>query len=151
MIPKGDDNMDSALRYAKYAVAAVGAALTAVLGGWDTMLRVLVMFVALDYVVGVLAAWYEKRLNSDIGARGIIKKFLLFVVVALAYQLDRAVGQEIFRSLAIWFYLANEALSVIENAGRCGVPIPSFLRTALEQIKNKSDQGEAVGAPTKGG
>jgi len=131
-----------AIGYLKLAVAVVGTFLTTFFGGWDTMLRVLVLFVAIDYVVGVTAAWLEKKLNSEIGARGIVKKFLLFVIVALAVQVDLALGQEIFRSLAIWFYLANEALSIIENAGRCGVPIPSFLKTALEQMKQKADEGK---------
>ena len=136
--------MNSALRYTKTVVAVIGAALTTAFGGFDLMLRVLVGLVVADYITGVIAAWYERSLNSEIGARGIVKKFLLFVVVALAYQLDRAVGQEIFRSLAIWFYLANEALSVIENAGRCGVPIPGFLTAALEQMRQKADEGKAV-------
>jgi len=131
-----------AIGYLKLAVAVVGTFLTTFFGGWDTMLRVLVLFVAIDYVVGVTAAWFEKKLNSEIGARGIVKKVLLFVIVALAVQVDLALGQEIFRSLAIWFYLANEALSIIENAGRCGVPIPSFLKTALEQMKQKADEGK---------
>lgn len=131
-----------AIGYLKLAVAVVGTFLTTFFGGWDTMLRVLVLFVAIDYVVGVTAAWLEKKLNSEIGARGIMKKILLFVIVGVAYQLDVALGQEIFRSLAIWFYLANEALSIIENAGRCGVPIPSFLKTALEQMKQKADEGK---------
>ena len=131
-----------AIGYLKLAVAVVGTFLTTFFGGWDTMLRVLVLFVAIDYVVGVTAAWIEKKLNSEIGARGIVKKVLLFVIVALAVQVDLALGQEIFRSLAIWFYLANEALSIIENAGRCGVPIPSFLKTALEQMKQKADEGK---------
>ena len=131
-----------AIGYLKLAVAVVGTFLTTFFGGWDTMLRVLVLFVAIDYVVGVTAAWFEKKLNSEIGARGIVKKILLFVIVALAVQVDLALGQEIFRSLAIWFYLANEALSIIENAGRCGVPIPSFLKTALEQMKQKADEGK---------
>ncbi len=130
-----------AIGYLKLAVAVVGTFLTTFFGGWDTMLRVLVLFVAIDYVVGVTAAWFEKKLNSEIGARGIVKKFLLFVVVALAVQVDLALGQEIFRSLAIWFYLANEALSIIENAGRCGVPIPAFLKTALEQMRSKASDG----------
>jgi len=131
-----------AIGYLKLAVAVVGTFLTTFFGGWDTLLRVLVLFVAIDYVVGVTAAWFEKKLNSEIGARGIVKKFLLFVIVALAVQVDLALGQEIFRSLAIWFYLANEALSIIENAGRCGLPIPSFLKTALEQMKQKADEGK---------
>lgn len=95
------------------------------------MLKVLVLFVMLDYITGIIAAWYERVLNSDIGARGIVKKFLLFVIVVLAYQLDQAIGHEIFRSLAIWFYLANEAISVLENVGRCGVPIPNFLKKSV--------------------
>ena len=81
------------------------------------------------------------NLNSEIGGRGIMKKILLFVVVGVAYRLDTATGQEIFRSLAIWFYIANEALSIVENAGRCGVPIPEFLKAALEQLRKKADDG----------
>lgn len=135
--------MDNVLKYLKTAIAVAGAAFTAFVGGWDVMLRVLVLFVAIDYVVGVTAAWYEKRLSSEAGAKGIIKKFLLFVIVALAFQVDNAFGQQIFRSLAIWFYLANEALSIIENAGRCGVPIPAFLKTALEQMRSKANEGDA--------
>ena len=134
--------MDKTVKYTKPLIAVIGAAFTSFLGGWDIMLRVLVLFVAIDYVVGVTAAWFEKQLSSETGAKGIIKKFLLFVIVALAFQVDRVIGQEIFRSLAIWFYLANEALSIIENAGRCGVPIPAFLRTALEQMKQKADEGK---------
>lgn len=137
--------MDKTVKYTKPLIAVIGAALTVFFGGWDIMLQILIGFVVLDYVTGVAAAWYTKTLNSDIGARGIMKKILLFVVVALAYQIDKAIGgQEIFRNLAIWFYLANEALSVIENAGRCGVPIPAFLKVALEQIKEKSDTGEQI-------
>jgi toxin secretion/phage lysis holin len=137
--------------YLKLAVAVVGTFLTTFFGGWDVMLRVLVLFVAIDYVVGVTAAWYEKKLSSEAGAKGIIKKFLLFVIVALAFQVDNAIGQEIFRSLAIWFYLANEALSIIENAGRCGVPIPAFLKTALEQMRNRANDGTtpAIDVPKK--
>ena len=134
--------MDKTVKYTKLLSAVIGAALTVFFGGWDIMLQILIGFVVLDYVTGVAAAWYTKTLNSEIGGRGIMKKILLFVIVGVAYQLDVATGQEIFRSLAIWFYLANEALSVIENSGRCGVPIPSFLKTALEQMKQKADEGK---------
>lgn len=136
--------MADTLRYIKGAVAVIGATLTTFLGGWDSMLRVLVLFVALDYIIGVTAAALEKRLNSEIGARGIVKKILLFVIVALAFQIDQAISQEIFRNLAIWFYMANEALSIIENAGRCGVPIPAFLKAALEQMKKRADEGKPI-------
>ncbi len=140
-----------AISYLKLAVAVVGTFLTTFFGGWDTMLRILVGLVVLDYITGVVAAWYDKTLNSEIGGRGIMKKILLFVVVGVAYQLDVTTGQEVFRSLAIWFYLANEALSIIENAGRCGVPIPAFLKTALEQMRNRANDGTtpAIDVPKK--
>jgi len=131
-------------KYIKSGIAVLGGLLTSFLGGWDLMLRVLVLFVVLDYITGLIAAWSEKKLNSEIGARGIMKKVLLFVIVALAFQLDKALGQEIFRSLAIWFYLANEALSIIENCSRAGVPIPTFLKSALEQLRKKADAGEQI-------
>lgn len=140
--------MDKVIKYLKYAIATVGGVLTGLLGGWDMMLRVLALFVVLDYGTGLAAAWSEKQLNSEIGARGILKKFLLFVIIALAYQLDKAIGQEVFRSLAIWFYLANEGLSILENCGRAGVPIPAFIRAALEQLKKKGDTGEQVSNPS---
>jgi len=140
--------LDSILKGIKYGLMVVGAALTALLGVWDMVLRVLVLFVALDYITGVAAAWANKKLSSEIGARGILKKVLLFVIVALAHQLDKAVGQEVFRSLVLWFYLANESLSIIENCGRAGVPIPAFLKAALEQLKKKADAGDQVSHTT---
>ena len=123
----------------KIALALIGGWLTAVLGGWDTALQVLVLFVVMDYITGLIAAWYEKRLDSRIGFRGIAKKILLFVPVAVGYWLDVLLGQEILRSLAIWFYLANEGLSMLENLGRCGVPILTPLKDALEQLKKKGE------------
>jgi toxin secretion/phage lysis holin len=132
--------MENILTGTKYAFALLGGAITAVLGGWDLVLQVLVMFVILDYVTGIIAAWYEKKLDSRIGFRGIAKKILLFVPVAVGYWLDVLLGQEILRSLAIWFYLANEGLSMLENLGRCGVPILAPLKDALEQLKKKGEK-----------
>lgn len=126
----------------RYSLAAVGAAITAALGGWDLALRVLVAFVVIDYVTGVIAAWYERRLDSQVGMRGIAKKILLFVPVALAHWLDQLVGGTVLRSLAIWFYIANEGLSVTENLGRAGIPIPAVLMQALAQLRQKGDTGE---------
>jgi toxin secretion/phage lysis holin len=123
----------------KAAFALLGGAITAVLGGWDLALQVLVLFVVLDYLVGLIAAWTEKSLDSRIGFRGIAKKIMLFVPVAVGYWLDVLLGQEILRSLAIWFYLANEGLSMLENLGRCGVPILTPLKDALEQLKKKGE------------
>jgi toxin secretion/phage lysis holin len=139
--------MDNMLVYIKWAATLVGGTITAALGGWDMALQVLVLFVVLDYATGLTAAWYEKKLDSSIGFRGIAKKILLFVPIAVAYALDKALGQEILRNLAIWFYVANEGLSIVENLGRAGIPIPKPLRAALEQLKRKGEgDGENVQA-----
>jgi toxin secretion/phage lysis holin len=131
--------MNNIITGIKVAFALIGGWITAVLGGWDTALQVLVLFVVMDYITGMIAAWYEKRLNSRVGFRGIAKKILLFVPVAVGYWLDVLLGQEILRSLAIFFYIANEGLSITENLGLCGVPVPAQLMAALEQLKQRGE------------
>lgn len=127
--------MSNFLVWTKYSIALVGGLLTSLLGGWDMALKVLVFFVVLDYATGLVAAYGEQNLNSRVGFRGIAKKILLFVPVAVAYWLDMLLGQEILRSLAIFFYIANEGLSMMENLGRAGVPFPVQIQEALEQLK----------------
>ena len=131
--------MSNTLTWIKGVFALVGGSITAVLGGWDLALQVLVLFVVLDYITGLVAAWYSKTLNSQVGFRGICKKVLLFIPVAICYALDQVIGQEILRSLAIFFYLANEGLSITENLGLCGVPVPAQLMAALEQLKQRGE------------
>lgn len=135
--------MENVLTWIKAAFALLGGTITAFLGGWDLALQVLVLFVVLDYVTGLVAAWYSKTLNSQVGFKGICKKVLLFIPIAICYALDQVIGQEILRSLAIFFYIANEGLSVIENLGRAGVPVPAALGEALEQLRKKGEgEGE---------
>jgi toxin secretion/phage lysis holin len=135
--------MENVLTWIKAAFALLGGTITAFLGGWDLALQVLVLFVVLDYLVGLVAAWTEKNLDSRVGFRGICKKVLLFVPIAICYALDQVLGQEILRSLAIFFYIANEGLSVIENLGRAGMPVPAALGEALEQLRKKGEgEGE---------
>lgn len=125
----------------KWSFIFIGGVLVGLLGGWDIALQVLVLFVVLDYITGVTAAWYEKKLDSNIGLRGIAKKILIFVPVAVGYWLDVVMSTEIFRSLTIFFYIANEGLSILENLGRAGVPIPSPLKVALEQLREEKNKG----------
>ena len=127
--------MGNFLVWLKWLITLVGGFLTSLLGGWDMALQVLVLFVVLDYATGLVAAYGEQNLNSRVGFRGIAKKILLFVPVAVAYWLDMLLGQEILRSLAIFFYIANEGLSMMENLGRAGVPFPEQIQEALEQLK----------------
>ena len=128
--------LEYVLDYGRYVFAALGTALISLLGGWDKLLQVLVLFVVIDYITGVVAAWFEKRLSSEVGAKGILKKLLIFAVVAIATSLDKMTGtNEVFRSLVVLFYVSNEGLSVIENLGKCGVPVPGALREAILKLK----------------
>jgi toxin secretion/phage lysis holin len=132
--------MKKVIGYIKYAAAIICAAISTLLGGWDLSLCVLVVFVALDYVTGLAAAYTEQKLSSRVGFVGITKKIMLFVPIVMAFYIDQITGQEVLRNLAIWFYAANEGLSVLENLSRIGVIVPGWLTTALEQLKNKGEK-----------
>ena len=111
------------------------------LGGWDVALQILLLVVALDYITGVCKAIYNKKLNSEIGAKGIVKKIGYFIVVALAVLLDRTMGDTgALRTLVIYFFVANEGISILENWGAMKLPLPKKLVDTLEQLKNKGDQ-----------
>jgi len=127
----------------KTAVAAGGAIASYLFGGWSYLLSVLLTFVIIDYITGVTAAFKEKKLNSEVGLWGIPKKIAIFAVVAVAHLVDSALGDaHLFRDAAIFFYLANELLSITENLGRIGVPIPGAIQRAVEVLRGKSE-GEA--------
>lgn len=121
----------------KSIVALIGTFLAYILGGYDAVLQALIIFVVLDYVTGVIAAGIEGKLNSNVGWVGIAKKLFIFVMVAVAHQID-CLGlftEPIFRSVVVCFYLANEGLSILENAVQAGVPVPDALKKALESLK----------------
>lgn len=124
----------------KTAVSAGGAVTSYAFGGWSALLGILLTFVVLDYISGVLAAAKEGKLNSNIGIWGIPRKVSIFVVVALAHLVDTALGDaHLFRDAAIFFYLANEVLSITENLGRLGAPIPPIIRQAVEVLRGKGE------------
>jgi toxin secretion/phage lysis holin len=128
----------------KTVFAGIGTVLTYIFGGWDTCLIVLVAFIAIDYITGIIAATVNKKLNSHIGFNGILRKSTIFLVLIVAVLLDRLLneGAWVFRTLVCYFYIANEGLSILENAGKCGVPLPDKLIKTLEQLKNKGEKGE---------
>ncbi len=115
--------------------AIVSEALSATLGGWDVWLQTLVLFVILDYISGVMAAAVQKKLNSEIGYKGIIKKVFIFILVAVAFKLDMLFGTDAMRIAVIGFYLGTEGLSILENAGKANLPLPEFLTKALQQLR----------------
>ena len=120
---------------------AFGAALGAFLGGVDGFLYTLIVFVVVDYVTGFLAAVAEKNLSSEVGFRGIAKKVVIFLLVGVANLIDvNVLGQgAVIRTAVIFFYLSNEGVSILENAGRLGLPIPKKLRAILEQLKDDDE------------
>jgi toxin secretion/phage lysis holin len=122
--------------------AAIGGWLGWLLGGWDGFLYALVAFVVIDYLTGLMAAAVEKKLSSEVGFRGIFKKILIFMLVGIGSILDRQIigDGSVLRTAVIFFYISNEGISIIENAGRIGLPIPQKLKDILEQLKTKEDE-----------
>lgn len=109
------------------------------LGGWDVSLICLVVAIAIDYVSGIMKAFVMKELSSKIGLRGLLKKVGVLMVVMLAVIVDRVTGETgMIRSLVIYYFVANEGLSIIENLGQTGVPIPSSIKKALRALKKES-------------
>lgn len=122
------------------SIGTIGAMLVYFLGGWDIALQLLLIAVCLDYITGILKAIYKKKLSSEIGAKGIVKKVLYFIVVAVAVVLDKITGDTgAIRTLVIYFFIANEGISILENCGDMGVPFPQKLKDTLEQLKNDND------------
>lgn len=122
----------------RLGLAGAGTVGIYLFGGWDAVLQALIALVVIDYITGVMAAYVEKSLNSEIGMKGIIKKVCIFLMVAVANIVDVSTGLEepYLRTAVIMFFIANESLSALENMGRLGVPLPEFLKAALEKLHN---------------
>ena len=125
--------------YLQMAFVAIGGWLGWTLGGYDGFLYALIAFMIIDYITGVMCAILERKLSSDIGARGIFKKVLIFILVAVAHIIDsRIIGNGgAIRSAVIFFYASNEGISIIENAARIGLPIPEKLKKVMAQLGDK--------------
>lgn len=117
----------------------VGGFLCDFLGGWDVILKALVALVILDYATGVLKAIYTKTLSSSIGFKGLIRKIVIFIVVATAVIIQTVVGDAVpLREIVIIFFICNEGISLLENASEF-VPIPDKLKETLIQLRNKEE------------
>ena len=113
------------------------------LWGWSPLLPILLVFVVLDYVSGMLASATEGKLSSKIGFKSIPKKIMIFFLVAVGHLIDGMLGDNhMFRDAIIFFFLSNELLSIIENSGRMGLPIPSILTKAVEILKGKESDSK---------
>ena len=137
--------MAHVLNFVKYCTAALSGLAGFLWGELDGLLLALIAFMAIDYITGVVVGWFRQSLSSGTGFKGIAKKGLILCVVAVGHIMDTQLlggGSSVCRSAVIGFYLANEGLSILENAGNLGLPLPQKLRNALEQLKSKdNDEG----------
>ena len=115
--------------------------ITYFLGGWDMALEILLCMIVLDYLTGVFKAIFNKKLNSEVGIKGVIKKVGYLIIVAVAVMLDRIIGDTgAIRNIVIFFFVANEGISLVENWVAMGLPMPQVIIDTLEQIKQKGDK-----------
>lgn len=119
----------------------VGGWLGYFLGGCDGLLYALILFVAIDYLTGVMCAINDHKLSSEVGFRGICRKVLIFLLVGIANVLDtQVIGTgSVLRTAVIFFYISNEGVSLLENAARLGLPVPEAIKVVLEQLHEKSE------------
>ena len=138
----GGNNMKEFWNVIQMVFTAVGGWLGYFLGGNDGLLIALVVFAVADYITGVMCAVSDKKLNSQVGFKGICRKVLIFLLVGIANVIDiNVLGQVgVLRTAVIFFYISNEGLSLIENAAHLGLPIPGKLKEVLEQLHNRDEK-----------
>jgi toxin secretion/phage lysis holin len=128
--------------------AVLGSGVAKALGGWDNALQTLIIFMAIDYITGILiAAIWQRSTKSESGAlesragfKGLIRKSTMLLVVWVSVQLDLLLGLDGFsRTAVILFFCGNEGLSIVENLGIMGVPIPSMIKEKFEQLRKSAD------------
>lgn len=126
--------MDKVFNFLSMLIGSVGGVLIYIFGGIDVIMKTLLILIVLDYITGVLKAVYEKKLNSQIGFRGIIKKTILMMVVAAAVAIQNVIDMPV-REIIITFFICNEAISLLENAGAV-IPIPGRIKNMLEKLRD---------------
>lgn len=126
--------------FASLSAAVSGGVFGYLFGDVGFAFVALIVLVVIDFISGWIASGVEGKLSSKVGFKGIAKKVMLFLLIVVAHQIDIALGYEnVIREATIWFYVFNEALSIIENAGRTGLPVPEPLKRAVEILKGKSE------------
>lgn len=124
--------------------SALGGWLGYFLGGCDGLLYALIAFVVIDYLTGVMCAITDKKLSSAVGFKGIFRKVLIFLLVGIANVIDvEVIGTgAVLRTAVIFFYISNEGVSLLENAGHLGLPVPEKIRSVLEQLHDRAENGK---------
>lgn len=121
---------------------AIGMVTTYLFGAWNSVLEALIYAMVIDYISGVLAAYVnpDMALDSHRGFQGICKKLMILLLVSLAHFMDNAMGQQLICVAVTWFFLGNEGLSILENAGKIGIPIPARLKNTLKQLSEERER-----------
>lgn len=128
-------------------IGVVGSGLAALFGGWDAAIVTLLLFMAVDYITGLIVAGVfhnsgkteSGALESGVGWRGLCRKGMTLAVVLVACRLDMVIGSNLLRDAAVIAFIANETISIVENAGLMGVPVPPVIVQAIEVLKKKAD------------
>lgn len=128
----------------------LGSWIASLFGGWDAALKTLIAFMAVDYIAGLIVAGVFKKsektengaLESMAGWKGLCRKGVTLLVVLVACRLDLVMGSNFIRDAVVIAFIANETISIIENAGLMGVPIPTILKKAIEVLKDKAEREE---------
>lgn len=134
--------MDKLFNWISIVFGFAGGFLSYWLGGWDILIKTIVFLTVVDYITGIIKAVYLKELSSEIGFKGLLKKIVMFIVIAVAFVIQQLIGGTVpLREVVIMFYIANESLSLLENAA-IFVPIPDKLKNVLLQLRDKDSEGE---------
>jgi len=129
--------MEKLFNWISVVFGLIGGVFTYWLGGWDVMLKTIVFLAVVDYVTGIIKGIYTKSLSSEIGFKGLLKKIVVFIIIAVAFAMQNLMNNTIpLREVVIMFYIANEALSLLENAA-IFIPIPQKLKDVLLQLRDK--------------
>ncbi len=128
--------------WVQIALTAIGGFFGWFLGGFDSFVYALLVFVVADYLTGVMCAIADKKLSSEVGFRGIFKKVLIFVMVGIGHIVDtQLIGSgEMLRTAVIFFYCSNEGVSILENVAHLGLPVPEKLKAVLEQLHDRTEE-----------
>lgn len=119
-------------------VGSAGAVITYFFGGWNDLLSLFLFVIVIDYVSGIFASIIEgKGLSSEVGFKGLLKKFAMIAVIALAHRADVALDMDMLMYGAVFFYLANELLSITENYGRMGLPMPDKVKSLIQVLRDR--------------
>ena len=142
---EGVNEMENILNWIKGAAAAIGGIAAYIWGGWDPLIIVLVAMVSIDYITGVINAGLQHGLSSQVGFKGLLKKIVIFMIVAVGTLIDRIIPatNAAVRTAVCMYYIANEGLSILENAAEMGLPLPSALKKVLGQIRREDESAAA--------